>query len=162
VKAGDVIAETIEKQLVHTRERRTGVEARGQMVITTSGTLVTLQLAFVAVVAPDKVTVSPLPCPPGSVARRLSHSRRPGSPNQPPRASSEMSPESLHLLVGDPHWDADEEKARRRVASARISVLEDSIRLVRKVRRLPAVAIASEVAAMAMLAVTVLLITLEQ
>jgi hypothetical protein len=64
--------------------------------------------------------------------------------------------------VSDPHWDADEEKARRRVASARISVLEDSIRLVRKVSRLLAVAIASEVAAMAMLAVTVLLITLEQ
>ncbi|MEU6355715.1 hypothetical protein ABZ896_41450 [Streptomyces sp. NPDC047072] len=164
MKAGEVIAETIEKQLAHVRERRAGVESRGQMVITTSGTLVTLQLAFVTVVAPDRATVSTIP----RVFLGLSLVAFLGAAvfgvlTNLPRAWSEMDPESLKPLVAQQRlWDAVEEKARRQVAKAQLAVLTASMSLVRKMSRRLTAAIVSEVIGMAMLAIAILLIMLKR
>lgn len=163
MKAGDVVAETIEKQLAYVRERRGNVEARGQMVISTSGALVTLQLAFVTLVAPGEAVGSPL-------ARVFLGLSLTGFlvasvfgilPNRP-RSWPEMKPESLRVLLDDAHWDAPEEKARKRVASAQLAILTESMTIVQTMSRQLTAAIVSEVAAMAMLAVAVLAIIVER
>lgn len=122
--AGDVISEFISAQLDTVRARRTSLEARGLAVITSSGALVTLQLALVTLLpkTPDTLhpaakaliaasTISFLAAAVGGVCSNI------------PRKSFHVSPESLLPHISHYFWGAPETEARKAITTIQLKVL---------------------------------------
>ncbi|WP_123962322.1 hypothetical protein [Streptomyces sp. TLI_185] len=124
VIAGEVIGEFIDRQLIAAREKRDKLEARGVSVVTTSGALVTLQLAFAALLPKEK-KVPPVAASVSiglSMACFLIAAVFAICVNIPKRWL-EADPATLAPLLGDPLWGFPALTAKRKVAKVRLEVL---------------------------------------
>lgn len=157
--AGEVIAEFIEKQLTSAQVKRDKLEARGIAVITTSGVLVTLQLAFAALLPKDRKA----PPTAASIFIGISLICFVGAAifgilvNMPKRWS-EADSTKLGVHLEDPFWAFPALAAKRKVAKVRLEILQKTeVGLAHKARRL-IVAFAAELAGIASLTVAAILI----
>ncbi|XUL89983.1 hypothetical protein ACQ86D_27880 [Streptomyces galilaeus] len=159
--AGELIGDFIEKELRTTRERRTSIEARGVTVITTSGVIVTLQMAFFTVMAPKKYAASTdvrifvalslagfiLAAAMGILVNLPGHKRE---------VAIDLNTLVPHLT--DPHWSADADHARRAVAAAQLQVGIKAFKVTNSKGKRLLVAFLAELFGMTMLSVAVLLV----
>jgi hypothetical protein len=159
-RAGDVYARVIAENLERQSQRKTSIEQRGLSVISTSGALVTLQFALVAVITegesfsfagPEKsaLGVSLVLFVVASVLGLLSNQTR-----QYPHISSTQ----LELLTAAEAWQGSSDDAARRVARAQVQMLRSARRSNGAKARLLRFAIYFEVGGVAALATCVGLI----
>jgi hypothetical protein len=123
MSAGEVIASFINQELKNTRERRSSIEARGVTVITTSGVIVTLQMAFFAAVIPKKYDAS------ASVRTFVALSlfgfltaAALGILVNIPRSWQEVDLDTLRPSLADQHWIAEPKAAQQAIAAAQLHV----------------------------------------
>lgn len=122
--AGDVISDFISAQLDVVRARRASLEARGLAVITSSGALVTLQLALVALL--PKAPGTPHPAGRALIAASTVSflaATVGGVFSNIPRKSFHVSPQSLLPHISPPFWDAHEKEARKAITTIQLKVL---------------------------------------
>ncbi|MFC8081080.1 hypothetical protein ACFUN8_36740 [Streptomyces sp. NPDC057307] len=156
--AGDVIGEFISAQLDVVRARRASLEARGLAVITSSGALVTLQLALVTLLpqAPEAPhpagraliaasTVSFLAATIGGVFSNL------------PRKAFHVSPQSLLPHISPDFWDASEKEARKAITTIQLKVLISAERTTRVKARTVLISFCCEMAGISCLTAAVML-----
>lgn len=157
--AGEVIAAFVDQELKGLRDRRNSIEARGFAVIATSGVLVTLQMAFLTAVTPDRSIPSTgvRLCVGLSLVGFLTAAAL-GILVNVPRRLQEADLSTVRAHLADPHWAAEEAAARRAVAEAQISVAEHGSKVNDAKARLLLAAFAAELFGMTMLSVAVVLV----
>ncbi|MGW0647297.1 hypothetical protein ACWD4T_00580 [Streptomyces umbrinus] len=157
--AGEVIADFLEQELVSLRQRATSLEARGVTVITTSGVLVTLLTAFVALMVPEKVLdsssarvvfVALALC--GFLAAATF-----GILANLPRKREEVDPEGLRPHLGERYWSADKAFGQQLIADARIKLCTQAQETVDRKGKYVFIAFGAELLGMLMLSVSVVL-----
>ncbi|MGK5532711.1 hypothetical protein [Streptomyces sp. URMC 129] len=154
--AGEAVARFLDAQLVYLRERRTNVENRGVTVVTTSGALVTLQLAFIAV-AREEALAAPLALRLMVGASLLCFllATAYGLRVNMPAPWREADVRSFRPHLSAEHWFKDEQVALQAIAIVQLRVLEDSTRVFAvKVRHLR-LAFLCELVGMTLLAASV-------
>ncbi|MFF4499442.1 hypothetical protein [Streptomyces sp. NPDC001401] len=159
--AGEIIAQFIGRELESLRQRRVGIEGRAVAVITTSGTLVTLQLAFVTAVAP-RVAVKPtsirtflLISLSGFVAAAAL-----GVIANMPNRGHEIEPASLLQMITWPYWDAEDALAKQEIAREQLNTWALVLRAVSRKGKLLLAAIAAELFGISSMSVAVFLIVI--
>ena len=156
--AGTAYAELISEQLTEERSRKSSLEQRGGLVITTSGTLVSLLFGLAAVVTsrkgfsvPFSARVLLLLAVVAFIAAALGGL----AANLPLREYLEPEPESLRELTELDSWEAEVSIGARAIALARVDVLAAA----REANDLKAVAVilafAAEVVAIGLVAAAV-------
>ncbi|MFJ2005981.1 hypothetical protein [Streptomyces chartreusis] len=159
--AGEVISDFIEQELKVTRERRTSIEARGVTVITTSGVIVTLQMAFFSTMVPKKYVASTdvRTFVALSLVGFLAAAAMGILVNLPGhKLETAIDLNTLTPHLADPHWSADVDHARRAVAAAQLQVGIKTFKVTNSKGKRLLVAFLAELFGMAMLSVAVLLV----
>jgi hypothetical protein len=159
-RAGDVYASLISSNLERQAERKSSVEQRGLSVISTSGALVTLQFALVAVITgDDSFSFSrPEKAALGTSLLLFVVASVLGLPSNQTQRYPYISSDQLEKFTKPDAWLASSDAAARRVAAAQVSMLRSARKKNGTKAKLLRYAIFVEVAAVAALAACVGLI----
>ncbi len=161
--AGDAYSELIGEQLAEERERKTSLEQRGLAVITTAGVLVSLLLGLAAVVTSAKGFAVP------DLARYLLAvalalflgAAVTGIVTNWPRKYIEVADSDLERLTQPNLWEGPVLVGSRRAAEVRVMILRKARAINRAKARVLNWAMVLEVAAVAVVAVSVAVILLD-
>ncbi|WP_326595479.1 hypothetical protein [Streptomyces sp. NBC_01803] len=154
--AGESVARFLDAQVAYMRERRASVENRGVTVITTSGALVTLQLAFLAV-AREETLAAPLTLrlTVGTSLLCFLAATAFGILINTPSVWREVDARSFGAHLSAEHWFKDEHLATQAIAVAQLGVLHHYTRVFAVKVRYLRLAFACELAGMTLLAASV-------
>ncbi|MER6367485.1 hypothetical protein ABT255_03735 [Streptomyces mirabilis] len=158
--AGEVIGSFIEQELKSTRERRASIESRGVTVITTSGVIVTLQMAFFTALVPkDRVASTGVRTFVALSLVSFLAAAAVGILVNLPARKQEMAVDlnTLRPHLTDPHWSADSDQARRAIAAAQLHVGAIAFGVTNRKGKTLIFAFLAELLGMAMLSVAVLI-----
>ncbi|MFE1290181.1 hypothetical protein [Streptomyces sp. NPDC058751] len=158
--AGEVMTAYIEKGLAGMQARKAAVEGRGVTVITSSGTLVTLLLAFL-VVSPGKMehnTGAKILVALSLLGFTLSSTF--GVLVNVPRKGQEPRPDSLHGHLAEPYWSASANEAQKVIATAQLHTWQTTFDAWRSKSKLLLYAFVSQLFAVLTLGLGVLLVVL--
>lgn len=158
--AGEVIGGFIEQEMKNTRDRRSSIESRGVTVITTSGVIVTLQMAFFTALVPQNRVASTgvLTFVALSLVSFLGAAAIGVLVNLPSRKQEiAVDLNTLRPHLTDPHWSADSDQARRAIAAAQLHVGAIAFEATNRKGNILILAFLAELLGMAMLSVAILL-----
>ncbi|BAU87381.1 hypothetical protein SLA_6515 [Streptomyces laurentii] len=156
--AGKVAAEFISQQLTYVRARRDNVEARAVSLITTSGAVASIGLAFLGILAPGrKLSTAQLASASCALTAFIFACICGLLVVKPRTAPDVIEPSDLRVIIAEEHWEAPEGQAQRVIADAQVDVFEETTKAINEkgvwLRR----GFILEVIGIALLGITVLL-----
>ncbi|KJY18394.1 MULTISPECIES: hypothetical protein [unclassified Streptomyces] len=160
MKAGDVAAEFIDKQLTYLRDRRSSIETRAISLITIAALPAPIAAAFVTLAAPGKAVNGVALIGAVTAVAALVAAAGCGLLAMAPRTSNDVvAPPSLRPLVSEEYWDRPPEQARRAIAVLQLQMTSTTDTLVTHKGKWLRAGFGFAVLGLVLLAVTVLLVT---